>query len=189
MGLDTSIVLPAKNEAKSLEILLPRLREQFPEHEIIVVDDGSTDNTVEICKHNGIKVVSHVYSMGNGAAIKTGARIAEGNILVFMDADGQHDPDDISRLVEKINSGYDMVVGARQIDSHASLARRIANTIYNRLASWMTGYLIEDLTSVSARPGPDTSGDSCTCYRTSSPTRQPVPWPFSDPGYQSDMYQ
>jgi len=147
MSLETTIVLPAKNEAESLETLLPRLREKFPEQEIIVVDDGSTDNTVEICKRNGIKVVSHVYSMGNGAAIKTGARIAEGNILVFMDADGQHDPDDISRLVEKINSGYDMVVGARQMDSHASLARKIANTFYNRLASWMTGYQIEDLTS------------------------------------------
>jgi len=147
MSLDTSIVLPAKNEAQSLETLLPRLREKFPEQEIIVVDDGSTDNTVEICKRHQVKVVSHVYSMGNGAAIKTGARIAEGQVLVFMDADGQHDPDDINRLLDKINSGYDMVVGARQLDSHASLARRIANTIYNKLSSWMTGYPIEDLTS------------------------------------------
>ena len=147
MSLDTSIVLPAKNEAQSLETLLPRLCEKFPEQEIIVVDDGSTDNTVEICKRHQVKVVSHVYSMGNGAAIKTGARIAEGQVLVFMDADGQHDPDDINRLLDKINSGYDMVVGARQLDSHASLARRIANTIYNKLSSWMTGYPIEDLTS------------------------------------------
>ncbi len=144
---DISIVLPAKNEAESLQTLLPRLRENFPEQEIIVVDDGSTDNTVEICTRNQVKVVSHVYSMGNGAAIKTGARIADGQVLVFMDADGQHEPDDIRKLVEKINSGYDMVVGARQMDSHASLARRIANTIYNKLASWMTGYPIEDLTS------------------------------------------
>jgi glycosyltransferase involved in cell wall biosynthesis len=147
MSLDISIVLPAKNEAQSLETLLPRLREKFPEQEIIVVDDGSTDNTVEICKRNQVKVISHVYSMGNGAAIKSGARSAAGQVLVFMDADGQHDPDDINRLIDKINSGYDMVVGARQMDSHASLARRIANTIYNKLASWMTGYPVEDLTS------------------------------------------
>ena len=147
MTCETSIILPAKNEAASLETLLPELCRHYPNAEIIVVDDGSTDNTVEICTRNEVKVVSHIYSMGNGAAIKTGARIAAGRILVFMDADGQHDPDDISRLIEKINNGYDMVVGARQMDSHASLARRIGNTIYNRLASWMTGYPVEDLTS------------------------------------------
>jgi glycosyltransferase involved in cell wall biosynthesis len=85
--------------------------------------------------------------MGNGAAIKTGARNAQGRVLVFMDADGQHDPKDIQNLLDKINDGYDMVVGARQIDTHASLTRRIGNTLYNRLASWMTGFPIEDLTS------------------------------------------
>jgi glycosyltransferase involved in cell wall biosynthesis len=85
--------------------------------------------------------------MGNGAAIKTGTRNATGSILVFMDADGQHSPADINRLIEKIEAGYDMVVGARQLDTHASLTRRIGNTIYNKLASWMTGYPIEDLTS------------------------------------------
>lgn len=147
MNTETSIILPAKNEAEALEKLLPKLRDNYPDTEIIVVNDGSTDNTVEICNRNQVRVISHVYSMGNGAAIKTGVRNAAGEILVFMDADGQHDPDDISRLVEKINSGYDMVVGARQMDSHASLARGLGNSIYNRLASWMTGYPIEDLTS------------------------------------------
>lgn len=147
MSYDISIILPAKNEAESLKKLLPELRQQFPEDEIIVVDDGSTDTTVDICRQNNIKVISHVYSMGNGAAIKTGARNAQGNVLVFMDADGQHTPDDIRHLIEKINAGYDMVVGARQIDTHASLTRRVGNTIYNKLASWMTGYHIEDLTS------------------------------------------
>jgi len=147
MTRETSIILPAKNEAESLIKLLPVLREKFPDTEIIVVDDGSTDNTVNICKQHQIKVISHVYSMGNGSAIKTGARNAEGHILVFMDADGQHDPEDIQRLLDKINEGYDMVVGARQIDTHASLTRRVGNTLYNRLASWMTGFPIKDLTS------------------------------------------
>lgn len=147
MSCDISIILPAKNEAEGLNVLLPKLRRQFPDGEIIVVDDGSTDDTVAVCKQNHVQVISHVYSMGNGAAIKTGARNAAGNILVFMDADGQHDPDNINHLIEKINAGYDMAVGARQIDTHASFARRIANTIYNKLASWMTGYPIEDLTS------------------------------------------
>lgn len=147
MNYQISIILPAKNEAESLERLLPELRRAFPEQEIIVVDDGSTDPTVDICRRNDIKVISHVYSMGNGAAIKTGARNAEGDVLVFMDADGQHSPADIQRLIDKINEGYDMVVGARQLDTHASLTRRIGNTIYNKLASMMTGHPIEDLTS------------------------------------------
>ena len=147
MTCEISIILPAKNEAESLQVLLPELRSEFPDEEIIVIDDGSTDNTVDICKQNSVAVISHVYSMGNGAAIKTGARNAQGAILVFMDADGQHRPDDIRGLVDMVNSGYDMAVGARHLDTHASLVRRIGNTAYNRLASWMTGYPVEDLTS------------------------------------------
>jgi glycosyltransferase involved in cell wall biosynthesis len=147
MSESVSIILPAKNEADSLGTLLPLLRKNFPEEEIIVVNDGSTDNTVEICEQNQVTVITHIYSMGNGAAIKTGARNATGDILMFMDADGQHNPEDINRLLEKINQGYDMAVGARQINTHASLPRRIGNTIYNRLASIMTGYPIKDLTS------------------------------------------
>jgi glycosyltransferase involved in cell wall biosynthesis len=85
--------------------------------------------------------------MGNGAAIKSGARSAGGDVLVFMDADGQHNCDDIARLLDKLSDGFEMVVGARQSDTHASLGRRLANTIYNRLASLMTGHVIEDLTS------------------------------------------
>jgi glycosyltransferase involved in cell wall biosynthesis len=147
MSQSVSIILPAKNEAESLDRLLPVLRRNFPDGEIIVVNDGSTDNTVEICEQNQVTVITHVYSMGNGAAIKTGARNASGDILMFMDADGQHNPDDINRLIEKIHEGYDMAVGARQINTHASLPRRIGNTVYNRLASIMTGYPIMDLTS------------------------------------------
>jgi len=147
MSQSVSIILPAKNEAESLDKLLPVLRKNFPEEEIIVVNDGSTDNTVELCKQNQVTVITHIYSMGNGAAIKTGARNASGDILMFMDADGQHNPEDINRLLEKIHEGYDMAVGARQLNTHASLLRKIGNTIYNKLASIMTGYPIEDLTS------------------------------------------
>lgn len=85
--------------------------------------------------------------MGNGAAVKHGARAATGEIIVFMDADGQHDPVDISRLLERLYEGYDMVVGARDPSSQASLSRRLGNGFYNRLASWVTGHRIEDLTS------------------------------------------
>jgi len=142
-----SILLPARNEAQSLERLLPELRSQHTDAEIIVVDDGSTDTTDQICQQQNVKRIAHPYSMGNGAAIKSGARVASGEILVFMDADGQHDPADIPRLLEKIDQGYDMAVGARAYDSHAGQHRALANTLFNRLASWMVGHRIEDLTS------------------------------------------
>src|SRR5690348_18139982 len=85
--------------------------------------------------------------MGNGAAIKRGARAARGDVLVFMDADGQHDPADIARLLAKLDEGYDMVVGARDWSGQAGMGRGVANTIYNKLASWMTGFKVADLTS------------------------------------------
>lgn len=142
-----SIVLPAHNEAEGLARLLPELIRCFPRAEILVVDDGSTDDTVKVCRAAGVNVISHPYCLGNGAAIKSGARNARGDILVLMDADGQHDPADISRLLEKLEQSYEMAVGARQPSTHASLARRLANAGFNRLASWMTGHRIEDLTS------------------------------------------
>lgn len=142
-----SVILPAKNEAGNLPPLLTQLATQFPAAEVLVVDDGSADATVQVCREHGVQIVRHPYSLGNGAAIKTGVRHAVGEVLVFMDADGQHDPADIPRLLAKLDEGYEMVVGARQADTHASLGRRLANYGYNRLASWMTGYDIRDLTS------------------------------------------
>lgn len=142
-----SIILPAKNESEGLKSFLPRLRKQQPNAEIIVVNDGSTDSTAEVCLSNGIIVVTHPYSMGNGAAIKSGSRHATGDILVFMDADGQHQPEDIPRLLKHIHNGYDMAVGARDGNSQASKARGFGNALYNRLASYMTDHEIKDLTS------------------------------------------
>lgn len=142
-----SIVLPAKNESSHLHKLLPRLKERFPYAEIIVVDDGSMDDTAGVCALYDVLRIVHPYSKGNGAAIKSGARAATGDILVFMDADGQHDPDDVARLLEKLSEGYDMVVGARDFSSQANFGRGLANTIYNRLASWMVNRPVLDLTS------------------------------------------
>ena len=142
-----SIILPAKNESAALSDLLPKLRAAQPEAEIIVVNDGSTDDTAAVCSANGVKLLTQRYSMGNGAAIKRGTREAAGDVLVFMDADGQHDPADIARLVAKLDEGYDMVVGARDWSGQAGVGRGIANTIYNWLASRMTGFKVADLTS------------------------------------------
>jgi glycosyltransferase involved in cell wall biosynthesis len=142
-----SIILPAKNEAPALASLIPRITSLYPEAEVIVVDDGSTDGTPSLCSQHDVRCLSSPYSMGNGAAIKRGARAATGEVLVFMDGDGQHDPADIVRMLEKLDQGYDMVVGARDWSSQAGVGRGLANTLYNWLASRMTGHAVADLTS------------------------------------------
>ncbi len=144
---DVSIVLPCKNEAASLAILLPSLCAAMPGAEILVVDDGSTDDSAAVCRSPGVTCLRHRHSKGNGSAVKTGARAARRKILVFMDADGQHDPSDIPRLLARLEEGYDMAVGARTDGSQASAARGLANGLYNRLATYMTGEKIPDLTS------------------------------------------
>lgn len=146
--MKVSIVIPAKDEEIGLAMLLPQLQQSYPDAEIIVVNDGSTDNTETVCLEAGVKVVTHPYSKGNGAAVKTGARTATGDLIVFMDGDGQHKAEDVGRLVGKMDAGFDLVVGARSgRQSQASVARWSANTIYNAFASWMVNRQIDDLTS------------------------------------------
>lgn len=142
-----SIVLPARNEARSLRILLPEILALMPGAEVIVVDDGSEDDTQAVCAEFAVRAIRHPYPMGNGAAIKTGARAAHGKTIIFMDADGQHRPEDIPVLLAKFAEGYDMVVGARKSGSHAGTHRAVANDVFSRLASWMVMQNIEDLTS------------------------------------------
>lgn len=143
-----SIVVPALNEAGSLETLLPALRSHFPDAEILIVDDGSSDQTLQVCQREHCRVVENPYRMGNGAAVKRGVRAARGETILLMDADGQHTPDQAAKVLARFHSGdYDMVVGARSNSDQASLFRMTGNNLLNRLASWMTGQRVRDLTS------------------------------------------
>lgn len=142
-----TVVLPARDEAQSLASILPRIKASLPGAAVLVVDDASTDATREVCERNSVAVVCHPYGKGNGAAVKSGARAATSEILVFMDADGQHRPEDVPRLLRRLDEGFDMVVGARGSSSQANLGRGIANRFYNWLASYMTNQKVEDLTS------------------------------------------
>ena len=145
--MSLSIIIPAKNEAATIGQVAGTIQGLYPDAELIVVDDGSTDETAALAREAGAKVISHPVSLGNGAAVKAGARAATGETLVFLDADGQHDPTDIPRLLEQLEQGYDMAVGARSAGSHANAARLAANGAYNVIASWITGHRIPDLTS------------------------------------------
>jgi glycosyltransferase involved in cell wall biosynthesis len=144
--LRVSVIIPAYNEAQTLGNVIKQLSELFPEFEMIVINDGSTDATASIAKEAGAIVYSHPYNIGNGAAIKSGIRIASGEVLVFMDGDGQHNPKDIGKMLEFFPD-YDMVVGSRNKGTHASIFRWFGNRILNRLASYVAKFRVEDLTS------------------------------------------
>ena len=142
-----SIIIPAKNEAAIIDDVVSSVRGIYADAEILVVDDGSTDETAMFAKRAGATVVNHPVSLGNGAAIKAGARAANGKILVMMDGDGQHKAEDIPALLAKLDEGYGMAIGARDSGSHAGIGRLAANGLYNVFASMISGHRIPDLTS------------------------------------------
>jgi glycosyltransferase involved in cell wall biosynthesis len=141
-----SIVIPAFNEESSIGALVTGLHTAGPWCEIIVVDDGSSDDTVTRAGAAGARVIRHPYNKGNGAAVKTGIRHASGTFVLILDADGQHRPDDTRRLVAKLDQ-YDLVVGARSATAQAGVARRLGNGALNAVASFLTERRIPDLTS------------------------------------------
>jgi glycosyltransferase involved in cell wall biosynthesis len=144
---DISIVIPVFNEAENLAKLLNKITAlRLSSVEIIVVDDGSHDGSADIAMNAGANVVRHPYNIGNGAAIKSGIRAARGRLLVFMDGDGQHQPEDIAKLLAEADR-YHMVVGARAKGSKLRFHRYAANVGYNLFASYVTRFNIKDLTS------------------------------------------
>lgn len=142
-----SIIIPAKNEVAIIGDVVASVRTRYPEAEILVVNDGSDDETASVAEKSGAKVITHPVSLGNGAAIKSGARSARGDVFVMMDGDGQHKAADIQSLIDKLDEGYDMAIGARDSGSHAGFGRLAANGLYNVFASMISGHRILDLTS------------------------------------------
>ncbi len=141
-----SVVIPAYNEGAAIAEVVSALRQAAAWHEVIVVDDGSSDESASLAATAGAIVVRHPYNKGNGAAVKSGIRRATGEFVLIIDGDGQHQPEDARRLVARLGE-YDLVIGARAGATQATLARRLGNTALNRLATYLTGREIPDLTS------------------------------------------
>ncbi len=141
-----SVIIPVFNEEESIGAIVKEINGLFPDFEIIVINDGSTDETAARAREAGALVYSHPYNIGNGAAVKSGIRIASGQVLVFMDGDGQHDPKDIEKMLD-LFPDYDMVVGARPRGHQASVWRALGNAVYNGFASYVAKFPIQDLTS------------------------------------------
>jgi glycosyltransferase involved in cell wall biosynthesis len=141
-----TVIIPAYNEAESIGNIVSGIKSLYPDFEVIVINDGSVDDTETEAKKAGATVYSHPYNVGNGAAVKSGIRVASGDIIVFMDADGQHNPQEIATLLKYIPA-YDLVVGERSTADQASIGRALGNKLYNWFASYVAKFSIKDLTS------------------------------------------
>ncbi len=141
-----SIIIPVYNEGETIGGLVTKIKSCYPDFDVIVIDDGSIDNTADAAQIAGARVFSHPYNIGNGAAVKSGIRVADGDILVFLDGDGQHNPEDIAGLLRYFPQ-FDMVVGARSLGGQASFGRALGNKAYSWFASYVAKFPIKDLTS------------------------------------------
>ena len=163
----TSVLIPAFEEESAIASIIAEIQSLGNWKEIVVVDDGSSDETGARAEEAGARVVRHPYNKGNGAAVKSALRAAEGEFVLLMDADGQHPPKEIEKLLAKLPE-YDLAVGARSFGDRATLSRGLGNGALNRFATMLSGFKIQDLTSGSARRGAIESASSSTCSRTAS---------------------
>src|SRR5687768_6068501 len=145
-GYTLTVIIPAFNEGDAIHKVIAKVKELRPDAEVLVVDDGSADNTTEVARAAGARVIRHPYNKVNGAAVKTGLRNAQGEVVLLLDADGQHPPEDIERVLSEIGE-YDLVVGARTRDSESAWIRDLGNSVFNNLATYLSGRKIPDLTS------------------------------------------
>jgi glycosyltransferase involved in cell wall biosynthesis len=152
---DITIILPIYNEVDNIENVFKNLNDILNNsdktYEIIAVDDGSTDGTLTLLlslkdKNPFMRIISHVYNKGNSCAIRTGIRFARANIIITMDADGQHDPKYILKIISGL-SKYDMIIGSRTHAYKGKSIRNMGNIILNKFASAFTQTRITDLTS------------------------------------------
>jgi glycosyltransferase involved in cell wall biosynthesis len=141
-----SVLIPAFNEEASIAAVVEKIRSSGDWHEVLVIDDGSADDTQEVASRAGARVIRHPYNKGNGAAVKTAVRVATGEFVLLMDADGQHSADDIQKLLSPLEE-YDLIVGARSWDAQATFSRGMGNAVLSRFASFLCGFHIPDLTS------------------------------------------
>ncbi|WP_461865230.1 glycosyltransferase family 2 protein [Thermococcus sp.] len=147
-GYRITVIIPAYNEAGRIGNVLSKIPDFVDE--VIVVDDGSTDNTYEVAKSYGVNAIRLERNQGKGAAMRAGIEKSEGDIIVFMDADGQHRPEEIIKLVKPIVNGEaDFVIGARRVKAQGKrpLYRRLSNIITTRLLRLKLGTYVYDTQS------------------------------------------
>lgn len=144
-----AIIIPAYNAAGTLDLLLAQLLEFAPKHDIMVIDDGSSDSTAEISKLSGVVLIIHPYNKGKGEALRSGFEQAlkKGyEAVITLDADGQHDPRYIPSMIDIVDTGHwDIIVGSRRNDfRRMSFARFLSNNITTVVVSLLSGRKIED---------------------------------------------
>ena len=141
-----TVIIPALNEAAAIESVVRSVLERVPGVELIVLDDGSSDNTGSLAAAAGARVIAHDHPRGYGAALRTGTQTSERDYVLFCDADGQHSAEDVARLISAVD-GYDMVVGQRRYDSHVPMSRRPGKQLLRWFADYLAGQRIPDLNS------------------------------------------